>query len=100
VKRSKAVNLVLLASTAVTLEGCRKQECVDENNVVVDSKYCQGLLPPQGPHGYRWYNGSFFAYYPIGSNATSQTTRGVFGAAGDSAAHGSGATGDGAGAGE
>jgi hypothetical protein len=97
VKRSGAVHLVLLASAAVTLEGCRKQECVDENNVVVDYSYCQGSLPPQASHGYRWYSPGLFGYYPIGSTVNgSGTTRGVFGAAGDGA-HGSAGTGDGAG---
>ena len=95
-KRSRAVPLVLLASAIAALEGCGKEECVDENNVVVDDRYCQGTLPP-GPHGYRLYNGGAFGYVPVGSSVSaSSTTRGVFGGAGDGAGHG----GDGAGAGE
>jgi hypothetical protein len=92
------VHLVLLA--AVALEGCGRQECVDEHNVVVDDRYCQGQLPPGG-HGFRWYNGGASGYVPVGSTLSSaDTSRGVFGAAGESAAHGGGGAGDGAGAGE
>jgi hypothetical protein len=85
------VHLVLLASAAAALEGCGKTECVDEHNVVVDSRYCQGSLPP-AVHGYRWYNGGSFGYVPVGSSVG--TTRGVFGAAGESSSHGGGGAGE------
>jgi hypothetical protein len=83
VKRSRAVQLVLLASAAATLEGCARKQCVDENGTVVDVGYCQGTLPPQPLHGYRWYT-SFVGYRPLGSNIREEgTIRGIFGGAGE-----------------
>ena len=98
-KRSSAVQLVLLA--AVALEGCGRQQCIDRNNVVVDDRYCEGQAPV-GEYGFRWYNSGSSSGVAVGTTVdpASGTSRGVFGGAGDSAAHGIGSGGDGAGAGE
>jgi hypothetical protein len=95
VKRSSAVHLVVLASAVVTLEGCGNRQCVDARNIVVDDRNCQTYST-----GYHYYSGGSGSA-PVGSSADAPgTTRGVFGSAGDSAAHGGGGSGDGAGAGE
>ena len=94
-KRSRTVQLVLLV-TAVSLESCSHQQCVDEKGIVVDDRFCQTSNIP-GPHGYRLYNGGWFSgSTPLGANVNeSGTVRGVFGGAGDSAAHGGGGEGGG-----
>jgi hypothetical protein len=87
----------LLASAAAALESCSHQQCVDQNNVVVDPGFCEGTLHPMGGYGYRWYTGG--GNYAVGSTVpATSTVRGVFGGAGD-AAH-SGGSGGGEGAGE
>jgi hypothetical protein len=89
VKRSRAVDLILLTSAVAALEGCNRQQCVDENRMVVDDRICQNPSAYPGPHGYRWYSTSYFNSAPIGSRATSfGTVRGVFGGAGEAAGHG------------
>jgi hypothetical protein len=89
VKRSRAVNLILLTSAVAALEGCSRQQCVDENRIVVDDRICQHPSAYSGVHGYRWYSSSYFNSAPIGSRATpAGTVRGVFGSAGE--AHGGG----------
>ena len=101
-KRSNAVQLVLLVSAAGALEGCGRQQCIDRNNVVVDDAYCEGQAPA-GSFGYRWYNSGASSGVAVGTTVdpASGTTRGVFGAAGDAAGgHGSSGGGDAAGAGE
>jgi hypothetical protein len=88
VKRSRAIQLVLLASTAA-VEGCGRRQCVDERDIVVEDRYCQQPYLATG-HGYRFYNGGFFGSSPVGSSLRSSgTVRGVFGGAGE-AAHGGG----------
>ena len=95
-KRSSAVHLVLLASAVVALEGCGNRQCVDEHNIVVDDRNCQ----TSSTTGYHYYSGGSGSA-AVGTSADAPgTTRGVFGSAGESAAHGSGGGGDGAGAGE
>jgi hypothetical protein len=87
VKRSRAVHLVLLVSTAVAFENCGHGQCVDAHNIVVDDKYCHS-----SPASYHYFSGRSGSV-PIGSSVDpAGTTRGVFGAAGEA--------GDSAGAGE
>lgn len=117
-KRSLNVTAPLLASAALTLlTACRKQEmkrCVDEQNHVVDDKFCQNL-PNQQPlasggngigyipyHYYYGGNGGFGlgsvvsggSYTPM--PGASYTTRGGFGSthgggdSGGEAGHGGG----------
>jgi hypothetical protein len=96
VKRSRAVNLVLLTSAVAALEGCTRQQCVDENKMVVDDRICQHPSAYPGAHGYRWYTTDYFNSAPVGRRApTVGTVSGVFGSAGDAAGHGG--SGDGAG---
>jgi hypothetical protein len=97
VKRSRAVKLILLTSAVAGLEGCTRQQCVDERKIVVDDKICQNPYAYPELHGYRWYTTSYFNSAPIGSRATAPdgTVSGVFGGAGDAAGHGG--SGDGAG---
>lgn len=67
-KRSQHVSAPLLASAAVTvLAGCHHapemQRCVDEQNRVVDQRFCQSL-PAQGSPGYvGGYGGGFYPYH-------------------------------------
>jgi hypothetical protein len=92
VKRSHTVDLVLLLSAAATLESCSHQQCVNEHGIIVDDRYCQSSNVP-GPHGYRFYNSGWFGgRVPMGGSISDSagTTRGVFGSAGESAAHGGG----------
>jgi hypothetical protein len=98
VKRSHTVDLVLLLSAAATLESCSHQQCVDERDIVVNDNYCQSSNIP-GPHGYRFYNGGWYGRVPIGGSVrdSAGTMRGVFGNAGESAAHGGGGEGGGGG---
>ena len=94
-KRSHAVNLILLTSAVAALEGCTRQQCVDENRMVVDDRICQNPSAYPGFHGYRWYTTSYFNSAPVGSTATpAGTVRGVFGGAGEAAGHGSGGAGE------
>jgi hypothetical protein len=88
VKKSRAVELILLASAAA---GCGRRQCVDERDIVVEDRYCQPPYPGGGAHGYRFYNGGFFgSSTPVGSSVrNSGTIRGVFGGSGE-AAHGAG----------
>jgi hypothetical protein len=83
VKRSHAVQLILLASATA---GCARRQCVDERDIVVEDRYCQQPSILNG-HGYRYYNGGFFSSSrPVGSSMRSSgTVRGVFGGAGESA---------------
>jgi hypothetical protein len=92
VKRSRAVNLILLTSAVAALEGCTRQQCVDENRVVVDDRICQNPSAyAGGGHGYRWYTTSYFNSAAVGSRATDAgTVHGVFGGAGEAAGHGGG----------
>jgi hypothetical protein len=95
VKRSRAVNLVLLTSALAALEGCNRQQCVDENRVVVDDSHCRDPYAYPATHGYRWYSTSYFNHLAIGSTApASGTVRGVFGSAGDAAGHGGSGAGE------
>jgi hypothetical protein len=92
VTRSRAVHLVLLVSSVAALEACsRRQQCLDQNNMVVDDRFCQGQAPV-GSFGYRWYSHSG-SPMPVGSHVSSSssgTAHGVFGGAGDAAGHASG----------
>jgi hypothetical protein len=88
VKRSKEVKLGLLSSTAAILIGCgpgQHRQCVDQNQVVVDDRYCQ--QPNSYPYRWYYYSGGRM-YATQGSRATggsfsapasSGTVRGVFG---------------------
>ena len=119
-KRSHQVSAPLLAAAALTLlNGCRQQQmkrCVDEQNHVVDEKFCQNL-PNQQPLNHQqsmnpavpfllyhyYYGGS--GGFGLGSTVygggytplpgASYTTRGGFGSSfssgGESGGHGSGA---------
>ncbi len=90
VTRSRAVNLVLLVSSVAALEACSRRQCIDQNNVVVDDRYC-GSQAPAGSYGYRWFTPSGSSgYVPVGSHVSpsSGTVHGVFGGAGDAAGHG------------
>jgi len=86
-------------SSVAALEGCSsRQQCVDQNNFVVDDRYCNGQFTP-GSYSYRWYSHSG-SYAPIGSSvsaSSSGTAHGVFGGAGDAAGHASGHGGGGGG---
>lgn len=82
---------MLLTSAVAALEGCTRQQCVDEKRVVVDDRICQNPYAYPGLHGYRWYTTDFFNSASIGSRATPVgTVTGVFGGAGDAAGHGGG----------
>jgi hypothetical protein len=97
VKRSQTIQLVLLVSSAATLESCVRDQCVDERGIVVDNKYCQNLATGTG-HGYRYYNPGFWgSSQPVGSSVygDSGTVRGVLGGAGESAHGGEGGHGGG-----
>jgi hypothetical protein len=95
VKRSSAVHLVVLASAVVALEGCGNRQCVDQHNIVVDDSNCHQTSSA----GYHYYSGGSGSA-AVGTSADAQgTAHGVFGGAGESAAHGSGGGGEGAGAG-
>jgi hypothetical protein len=87
-KRSRAVQLILLASATA---GCARRQCVDERDIVVADRYCQQPYIPTG-HGYRYYSGGFFSSNtPVGSSVRSSgTMRGVFGGAGEGAHAGGG----------
>lgn len=87
-KKSYIVGLTLLGVYVVALEQCsRNQQCLDQNNVVVDDRSCQ-----QTSTGYHW----FYTHSSPGAIGThidpsSGTTRGIFGGAGDAAgSHGGG----------
>ncbi|HEY3825633.1 MAG TPA: hypothetical protein VGL82_13810 [Bryobacteraceae bacterium] len=89
-KRSRAVNLILLTSSVAALESCNRQQCIDRNNIVVDDRYCQGQAPA-GSYGYRWYvrSGSSGSVGVGGHvDPSSGTAHGVFGSAGDAAGGG------------
>jgi hypothetical protein len=116
-KRSLHVSAPLLAAAALALNtGCRQTQmarCVDEQNRVVDDKYCDNpeqyrFVGPYGTYGpiYRPYYGGGGSYF-IGSTATggsyspssgesyaTSTSRGGFGSSfagsGSGGAHGSG----------
>ena len=113
-KRSIQVCTPLLAAAALTLiSGCRKpqmQRCVDEENHVVDDKFCQNLSSQQpgapaangiGFVPYHFYYGGFGGYNlgsvvtggsTIATPGVSYTTRGGFGSSfGGAGAHGEGA---------
>jgi hypothetical protein len=119
-KRSHQVSAPLLAAAALTiLNGCRQQQmkrCVDEQNHVVDDKFCQNLPnqqqnQPTNPGitfiPYHYYYGGTGGF-GLGSIATggsyvatpgvSYTTRGGFGSffgGGDSGGgHGSSGAGE------
>jgi hypothetical protein len=102
-KKSSAVTLVLLTSSAISLETCGNdsRRCVDSNNFVVDNQPCENSPRYRGGVGYQTYyggNGGVGARAAGGSFATSSgTVSGVFGGAGEAA--GGGAHG-GAGGGE
>ena len=87
-KRSHFVGIALLGVYALALEQCsRNQECLDQNNIVVDDQYCR-----QASTGYRWFY-THSSPGAIGSHvdASSGTVRGIFGGAGDAAGgHGGG----------
>ena len=100
-KRSLHVSAPLLAAVALSVStGCRKpemQRCVDEQNRVVDDKFCQTQQQPlRSPTGtfyypYRYYYGGYGGFglgstvtgggdAPIsGHSYSSSTTRGGFG---------------------
>jgi hypothetical protein len=101
-RRSREVKLGLVSATAALLIGCGQgqyRQCVDQNQVVVNDRYCQQPTP----YPYRWYyysRGSRM-YAPSGGHATggsysapasSGTTRGVFG--GTAEGHGAGGAGE------
>jgi hypothetical protein len=117
-KRSLNVTAPLLASAALgLLTACRKpqmQRCVDEQNHVVDDKFCQNLPNSQtnmpSNHGtgfvpYHFYYGGIGGY-DLGSTVSggsyiaapgvSYTTRGGFGGtSGESSGHGAASGGGG-----
>jgi hypothetical protein len=89
--------LVLLASAAVFLEDCGTSPCVDQHYNTVDDKNCR-----TGSAGYHYIGSGSSGSAPTQNGVGEPgSTRGVFGAAGESAAHGGGGSGgEGAGAGE
>ncbi|HEX4276091.1 MAG TPA: hypothetical protein VHZ74_12090 [Bryobacteraceae bacterium] len=90
-KRSRAVDLVLLVSSVAALDGCGRKQCVDERDIVVNDGYCQSQGVSSGLHGYRYYSGGFFNSTPAGGSVRdSGTVRGIFGGSGEGA-HGGGA---------
>ena len=119
-KRSRTIQLTLVASAAAVLAGCSEKpsrHCVDANNRVVDDKYCGGNGGVPGhTGGFVWYYGGPRGYIPFGTpmtggslspqaapSAGAGTTRGVVGGSGEAAsggAHGSGGSGSGGGGGE
>lgn len=90
-KRSHIVGLTLLGVWAAALARCGgHQECIDQNNVVLDDYACrQGTT---GAHYFYTYNSPG----AVGSHidASTGTSRGVFGGAGDAAGHGGGGAGE------
>lgn len=90
-KKSHVVGLTLLGVWAAALARCGgHQECVDRNNVVISDQACR-----QASSGARW----FYTYNSPGGvgshiDASTGTTRGVFGGAGDAAGHGGGEAGE------
>ena len=133
-KRSAQVVAPLLAAAALAMTtGCQKpemQRCVDENNKVVDDKFCANLPTQQGVqqrpdgHGgfipiflpYRYYYGGWGGYglgsmvggggyIPVAgrsyANRSGVTTRGGFGHSfSEGGSHSSGESGHGGSAGE
>lgn len=111
-KRSRTIQLTLVASAAAVLTGCNEQpvrHCVDANNRVVDDRYCGGNGVAGRPGGFVWYYGGPRGYIPMGSTmsggslspqaapSSSGTSRGVVGHAGEAAAggaHGGGGGGE------
>ena len=116
-KRSQQVSAPLLAAAALTLlNGCRQQQmkrCVDEQNRVVDEKFCQDLSNQPGQplnrqpispgipyfpyHYYYGGSGGFGIGSPVygggysPSPGVSYTTRGGFGSSfSDGGSHSSG----------
>ena len=87
-RRSHLVGIALLGVYVAALESCARRECVDQNNVVVDDRFCQGQSVPD----YRWFH-TYSSYGGIGTRVdpSSGTVRGVFGGAGEAASgHGAG----------
>jgi len=80
------VKLGLLSATAAILIGCgpgQHRQCVDQNQVVVDDRYCR----QPNPYPYRWYyysgrrmsSGSRATGGSFGAPPRSGTVRGMFG---------------------
>ena len=101
-KRSRKVELILVAAAAAALNNCDQgqRRCVDKNNIVSDPANCQNSSTGH----FHWYYGGNSGSAPIGAQVSggstdpSASTRGVFGGEGE--AHGAGGDAAGHGGGE
>ena len=66
-RRSKNIEIGFVSLVAAAaLSGCNPtaayhrdwQQCVDQNNVVVDDRLCDGSMHSSGPHFYHWWYSS------------------------------------------
>lgn len=87
-RRSKEVNLTLLASLAVTLTACTPEhrDCVDAQGRKLDDSVCRASAPIGGAHYiYGGSSGGHVGDYVIGGSTSSHSIlRGGFGAHGES----------------